>query len=477
MKAYTHQVEILEQSKSLPNLALFWDCGTGKTKGLIDILRYKYNLKKDISPTLILSPLVTLFNWKNEFKLWSGVPLERICILGCSGKKRIKTLSEQMKKDPNCIIVVNYEALQNDEFYRLLVNWEPEIVVADEIHLLKNHKSKRAKKAVSIADKAKYRYGLTGTPILNSITDVFFQYRFLDGGKTFGKSFWVFQDKYMYDENSAWRSRPGYFPKLRPRPEKFDELQEKMYKIASRVKKEECLDLPPLIEVVKLLELSKEQARMYKQMQQEFITFVQDHKDACKTKAVVANLALTKALRLQQIVSGFVKTEEGDIIEIKDNPRLKLTEELVTSIVPKHKLIIWCSFRHNYQQLGKMLKRLNIEHVFLTGQMTVLQKQEAINAFTNKISTRVIVANRRAGGIGINLTEASYSIVFSKNFSLGEERQSEARNYRGGSGMHEKITKINLVARGTIDELVSDSLGNKQKLSTRIIDWALEAIE
>lgn len=474
MKSYKHQEEIVDLSKTMPNLALFWDCGTGKSKGLIDIIRHKYNTNKGVMPTLILSPLVTLFNWKNEFKIWSKVPSEKICVIDCSGKKRITKITRQLEKDRNCIVVVNYEALQNDEFYNLLLSWRPEIVVADEIHLLKNHKSKRAKKAVSIADKAKYRYGLTGTPILNSITDVFFQYRFLDGGKTFGKSFWVFQDKYMYDENAAWKSRPGYFPKMSPRPEKFDELQEKMYKIASRVRKEECLDLPPLVRMTKPVDLSKEQARMYKQMQQEFITFVKDQQDACKSKAVVANLALTKALRLQQIVSGFVMTEEGKEIEIEDNPRLKLTEEIVQSLIPEHKVIIWCSFKNNYAQLGRMLKRLKIGHVFITGEMSLAQKQEAMNDFRTDKGVRVVVANRRAGGIGINLVEASYSIIFSRNFSLGEEKQSEARNHRGGSQVHKRITKIDLVARGTIDELVADALNNKQKLSTRIIDWAME---
>ena len=222
------------------------------------------------------------------------------------------------------------------------------------------------------------------------------------------------------------------------------------------------------------VDLSKEQALMYKQMQQEFITFVKDQQDACKSKAVVANLALTKALRLQQIVSGFVMTEEGKEIEIEDNPRLKLTEEIVQSLIPEHKVIIWCSFKNNYAQLGRMLKRLKIGHVFITGEMSLAQKQEAMNDFRTDKGVRVVVANRRAGGIGINLVEASYSIIFSRNFSLGEEKQSEARNHRGGSQVHKRITKIDLVARGTIDELVADALNNKQKLSTRIIDWAME---
>ena len=474
MEAYNHQLEALEKSKFIPNMALFWDCGTGKTKGMIDILRYKYTQHKSVIPTLIFSPLVTLHNWKQEFKMWSQIDMNKICVIDCTGKKRNKKLSEQLRRDRDCIVIVNYEALQNEDFYETLLCWAPEIVIGDEMHLLKNHNAKRAKKAVTIADNAVCTFGLTGTPILNTIADIFHQYRFLDGGETFGKAIWVFQDKYMYDANAQWKSRPGYFPKWLPRPEKFDELNDKMYKIATRVKKDECLDLPPLIRTSRIVELGKEQARMYKQMEKEFITFVKEKKDACKSQAVVAQLALTKALRLQQIVSGFVVTEEGSTIELEDNPRLKVTEDLLLSLTPEHKVIVWCSFKNNYKQLGELCTRLKLGHVFLTGEMNIKQKQEAMDDFRSKDSIRIVIANRRAGGIGINLVEASYSIVYSRNFSLGEELQSEARNHRGGSEIHKKITKIDLAARGTIDQAVLEALNNKQKLSDRIIDWALE---
>ena len=102
------------------------------------------------------------------------------------------------------------------------------------------------------------------------------------------------------------------------------------------------------------------------------------------------------------------------------------------------------------------------------------EKQEAAKIFQEDDSVRVCIANRRAGGIGINLTAASVSIVFSKNFSLGEEKQSEARNHRGGSQIHERIIKFNLIAKGTIDEKVNAALENKQKISDQIIDWSRE---
>ena len=99
-----------------------------------------------------------------------------------------------------------------------------------------------------------------------------------------------------------------------------------------------------------------------------------------------------------------------------------------------------------------------------------------MSEFKNNSKVRVVIANRRAGGIGINLVEASYSINYSRNFSLGEELQSESRNHRGGSQIHEKITKIDIVAKDTIDELLLEALQNKHDLNKRIINFAEDAV-
>ncbi len=475
-KDYPHQEEILKLSHSNRNLAMLWEMGTGKTKATIDIIRARYNERKAYLPTLILSPLVTLYNWKNEIKNWSNIEEALVHVIDCNGAKRIKLLTRAIEKNANCIIIINYEAVQTTAVFEILKNWNPMIVVADEMHLLKNHKSKRAKKVIEISDCATYRYGLTGTPILNNITDIFNQYRFLDKGETFGKNFWVFQNKYMYDANAAWSHQPNHFPDLKPRQEAFPELNEKMYKIATRVTKEEAMPfLPPLIKTRRVVKLGKEQAKHYKQMKDEFITYVAGLKDSGEPEAVVAQLAMTKALRLQQICSGFLSTEDGNVITLTDNPRLKETKILLEEIVSAgHKVILWCSFKHDYKQLQNMCDELGYEYRMIIGGMKLEDKQESIDEFTGNAKIPVIIANRKAGGIGINLVAASYSIVYSRNFSLGDELQSEARNHRGGSQQHEKIIKIDMVAKDTIDEAVLEALSNKDKLSKRIIDWAME---
>ena len=94
-----------------------------------------------------------------------------------------------------------------------------------------------------------------------------------------------------------------------------------------------------------------------------------------------------------------------------------------------------------------------------------------MDEFRNDPEIRVIICNQAAAGVGINLIEASYSIYYSKNFSLEHDLQSGARNYRGGSEVHEKVTRIDLIAENTIDELVNEALSNKQNISDRILSW------
>ena len=295
----------------------------------------------------------------------------------------------------------------------------------------------------------------------------------LDGGKTFGKNFLAFRAQYFEDENAAWNTMANHFPKFIAKPGADKELNAEIYKKAIRVLKKDCLDLPPLIEKTVLVPLGKDQARLYEEMRDEFLTFIEDSKKAGNSLAVVANLAITKALRLQQIASGFVKTEQGEEIAIKDNPRREVLKDYLEELTPSHKVIVWASFIQNYGQIAQVCEELGIKYTTIYGGMSVKAKQEAIDKFERESDVRVIIGNRAAGGIGVNLVQASYSIVYSRNFSLGDEEQSKSRNHRSGSEIHKRIVKIDLAAKGTIDEFVLEALLNKQKIATKILDWKL----
>lgn len=476
MQLYPHQKEIVSLSGKHTNLALLWEMGTGKTGAIISILKKKFGSKK-ILPTLILTPQVTLYNWKEEFKKFSDIPEDKVIVINKTGIARNKLLLNSVG---NKILLLNWEALNNDDTLSILMNWGPKVLVGDEMHLIKNFKAKRSKRAVRLSDLVRNTggsvYGLTGTAILNSAQDIFMQYRFLDGGKLFGTNFYPFRNIYLYGTDIKWINGRHSPTKWVLRPEKSEEVYNKIYSIATRVTKAECLDLPPLIKTKRYVELGTEQRKMYKDMKDQFITFIKNKQKEGEPRAAVANLAVTKGLRLMQIVSGHITDEEGKVYEIKKNPRIDAVEALLEELTPNYKVIIWCSFKNNYKVLGELCDKMGIKHVFLTGEQSAKEKEEAARLFQEDGFVRVIIANRRAGGIGINLTAAAYSIIFSRNFSLGEEKQSEARNHRGGSEIHSRIVKIDLVAKGTIDEPVLKALENKQQISDLIMDWSSDEL-
>lgn len=446
---------------------------SGKTGGIINVLRYKYLESKKLRRTLILGPLVTLYNWKNEFKLHSNISQDSIVICEGNKQKKLKGLKRLFsqatcKYDSDAIVAINYESLLSADIMNILVEWRPEIIVFDESHYIKNHKSKRSKAAVRLADLAKHRYILTGTAILKNAQDIFMQFRALDLGDTFGKNFYAFQRTYMQDANSAWSSSHQHFPKWELRSDKEQEINEKIYKKATQVKTKDCIDLPPLIKQEIELDMTPKQAKLYKEMKRDLITFIDNNKG--EDKAVIAQIAVVKAIRLMQIASGFVTTDDGETIEIANNPKSKAIIELLETLVEDNKVILWCAFKPNYAQLAAICDKLCIKYTMLTGEQNLKQKEEAMNTFRKDPKCRVIIANRRAGGIGINLVEAKYSIVVSRNFSLADELQSEARNFRGGSQIHDKVVKIDLVMRDTVERDVINSLNNKQDIANRILN-------
>lgn len=458
MELWAHQKEGVKRALSQRDFGLFFEPGCGKTRTTIEILRHQYAANKTILPTLIVAPIVVVPNWRDEFLKYSKITADRIICLTGTGVKRAAAIKNAQA---NQILITNYEALQMKEVFEALKAWHPKIIVWDEAHRLKNPQAIRTKKAIELADIASHRYTLTGTPVLNTFLDIFSQFRVLDCGETFGRNFFAFRAQYFWDKN-AGMPKHNYFPNWIPRSDTEMVLQKFIQRKSMHVEKSQCLDLPPLVRQEIDVELSTEQRRLYEEMKKHFVTYVED-------KACVASLAITKALRMQQIISGFVKFDGVENEKVFDDvPRTKVLSELLEDIAPNHKVIVWAVFSPNYNQISKVCRALGFDYAFLTGETK--NKEEEIKKFREQKSVRVLIAHPGAGGIGVNLVEASYSINFTRDWSLEHDIQSRARNFRGGSEMHEKITQIDLVTRGTIDELILQALSRKQNLANSILD-------
>jgi SNF2 family DNA or RNA helicase len=468
IKPWDHQLEAIERAKTTKDLALFWEMGTGKTATTINILRDRYVEYGGVAPTLILAPIVVLENWREEIGVHGGEDLQKkVVVLKGTAVKKTKLL-ERAIYDKSRIVIANYECMQNKTLLELFKRFGASIIVCDESQRCKSPTSKRAKAIASLAKSARHRYILSGTPVLNSPMDIFMQFKILDGGETFGDNFFVFRSKYFMDEN-AGMPKHAHFPNWVTRAGALNAISDAIGKKALRKTKDECLDLPPLVKEKIYVEMSADQKRAYKEMRDDFITTVKDAKGEGRERAAVADLAITKGLRLQQIVSGHVKTEDGEVHSFTNTPRVKALTELLGDLTGTSKVIVWACFKHNYRDIARVCEGLNVGYTELHGG--IKDKDGAIKEFRRDPKCRVIIANAASAGIGVNLIEAAYSIYFSKSFRLEDDVQSEARNHRGGSEIHEKITRIDLVAQGTIDEQVTEALEKKLNIAEAILDW------
>lgn len=470
---WAHQKLAIEKARHLDSLALLCDPGVGKTRATIEILRGKYNASKRVMRTLIVNPLITCEQWKREFLKYSAMPAERIAVLTGPGPRRIKLFQTMVNRfGGNFIAVMNYEGLLVKGLYAELIKWRPEIVVLDEMHRVKDHKTSRVKLLLPLCDGAKYKYGLTGTPVLNSALDLFSQFRLLDGGTTFGRNFFAFRGTYFYDKN-AGMPKQKYFPNWVFRKETTEHFQKKLQYLSVQARKEDCLDLPELVEVTYPVELGEEQARAYEEMKKQFVTFVQD-------KAVTAQMVLTQTIRMRQMIAGFAIPEHipgnpvPEPVYFKENPRLDALCDLVENLVDQQqKVIIWSDFVATYQMIAKALGKTKI--VFITGQESATQKERSVQDFCFG-DAQVCIANPAAAGLGVNLTQSSASIYYTRDYSLEKLLQSQARNYRGGSEMHEKVTHYHLLAEKTIDEVIWNALKNKGNIAESLLAWANQGL-
>jgi SNF2 family DNA or RNA helicase len=439
------------------DFAFFMEMGTGKTRTMIEILKTLGDAK-----TLILCPPIVVAQWRSEILKYSAINPGSVVLLTGTQKNRIKLLGYNRSR----IAVTNYESLLMKDLFGDLKEWAPNVIVADESHKIKSPESKRSKAMWQLAKlpSVKHRYIMTGTPVLNSPIDLFSQFKFMDKGATFGDNFYSFRARYFFDKN-AYMPKATHFPNWQPKPGCFEEINRLLEPVSFKIKKEECLDLPPLVKKVVEVELSPEQAKHYEQMRKDFVAYVND-------KACVAQLAITKALRLQQIVSGHIPTEGLDgkeIIRYKNTPREAVLKELLEEITPDHKVLVWAVFKENYEQIRRVCESLGIDYVQVHGEVPTSQRNDAINRFNTEPNVRVYIGHPGSGGIGVNLTVSSYSIFYSRSFSLEQTLQAESRNHRGGSERHQRITRVDLVTPGTIDELIMQRLNQKENLSEELI--------
>lgn len=457
-----HQLQAVERGRHLKHMALFMDAGVGKTAAMIRILADEYNARGRFRNTLIFAPLSVCSQWPGEFKKFSNIPDDRILLLTGAGKERAEKLSLAIEQAKQCIVITNYESVLIKPFYQKLLQWMPELLVLDESHRVKDSQSKRAKCIYPLASVCDRRFLMTGTPVLNTLADIFGQFKALDP-TIFGPGFWTFRTKYFYNRNSGRRNIN--FPDWQPFPTAAEEIGKKIAAVSVQAKRDECLHLPPLQTIPVPVELSPKQLKAYTEMKKKFVTELDGH-------VTSVDFEMTKTIRMQQILAGFTQPDDqDDPVWVDENPRLDALMDLVDGI-GKEKCIIWTTFVPTYRTIGKRLEDAGYKCAFLTGEQTNGEKIQSIDNFRNG-DVQFLISNPSCGGTGLNLQEARYAIYYARGYNLGDFIQSSARNYRSGTEkLHTSVCHYHLLAKGTLDEVIANALINKQNVADAVLLWA-----
>lgn len=515
MKDWSHQLEANAKAGAKPGFGYFMEMGTGKTKTFIDKLREHINREKRILRTIVFTPPMVVPQFKEEFLKFSKIPPKDITLLTGSGARRLKTFREKAfdarENSVPHLFITNYETLLlggyrdkkkrgnpyvPGELFEAMKKWAPEVLGFDEGHRIKSHEAIRSKLAAQLANpwdmKAArwapkpWTYLLTGTPLLNSPLDIFQPFKVMLGGfptpayfSSLGDrrhlidNYYHFRARFFRDHNAGMPKDKHYadwqpMTLARDGVDGLAQIREIIDHYSYHKTKAECLDLPPEVSVVMRVGMSDKQARAYQEMKAVLLTYIND-------KACRASMALTKALRLMQITAGFASVEsQGEDLDtanirFEETPKLEALKELLETLTPDHKVLVWAVWKDNYAVIRDLCEKLKIEIVEAHGGVSDAKKREAVARFQNDSHVRVFLGHPGSGGIGLNLVQAPYSVFYSRTFSLEHYLQARARNHRGGSEIHDKITHYDLVCLNTIEEVILDALANKIQIGENML--------
>ena len=452
---FKHQRQSLIEGAEPHNFAYFMEMGTGKTKVAIDNAAYLYQAQK-IDYVFVIAPNSVYQNWKKEIDI--HCPEETNIYIWKVSKDKT------FKMDPNKLtfVLMNVEALSHSSGKKWLESKLQKhgmrsMIILDESTSIKNLKASRTKAIIKIGQLARFKRILTGSPITKSPLDLFSQCAFLDKKLLGYENFTVFKSKYavMYSIE-----RGGYSIQIPKYYVNLEELEFKLKNFSYRVRKKDCLDLPEKMYVQRYVDMPEEQRQAYDRLKITAMTIMQDEE-------VSYNNKLTELLKLQQVTNGFVKTDEGNIVDFKTNAKLKELMSIIEET--QDKCIIWANYVHNIESIkSKLAETYGTDSVVsIYGKDSVEDRNQAVENFQNKDEYRFLVGNPTVGGYGLTLTAAKYVIYFSNSYNLEVRQQSEDRAHR--IGQKSQVTYIDIICRDTIDQMVLHNLENKIELCAKTL--------
>lgn len=422
------------------------DMGLGKTIQMLSVIvDYVEEPKEERRATLVVSPSSLTLNWQNEAIKFAR-ELKTLVIRGSltERKRQIKEI------DQYDLVITSYELLKRDiEFYKEL-NYKFRFVIADEAQYLKNSNTQNAKSIKQI--KADTRYALTGTPIENSLSELWSIFDFIMPGYLFTYR----KFKNTYETPIVRDNDEKAMAKLKMLIEPF---------VLRRNKKEVLTELPDKTVTVLNNEMKEEQKNIY-------LTYLAKAKQELAEQIDLngyenSHMQILAALtRLRQIcchpslfISGY---KDG-------SSKLEQCMEIIQEATNAgHKILLFSGYTSMFEYIEKELKQRNIKYFKLTGATKVDERIKLVDEFNENPEIKVFLISLKAGGTGLNLTGADMVIHYDPWWNVSTENQATDRAYRIGQKNNVQVYK--LITKNSIEEKIYELQEKKAKLADNMLD-------
>lgn len=415
------------------------DMGLGKTVQLLAlILDYKEN-NKETKPTIVVSPSSLTLNWQSEICKFANNL--RVQVIHGSVEDRINQINKINDFD---VVITSYDLLKRDIDLYKEKNIEFQYIIADEAQYIKNNNTQNSKAIKEI--NAKTKFALTGTPIENSLSELWSIFDFIMPGYLFSyRKFKQIYELPIIKENDLFLTN-----RLKKLISPF---------ILRRIKKDVLTELPDKTITVLNNEMQGEQLDVYMsylaQAKKEVVVEIKNRGFEASQMKILALL-----MRLRQICchpSLFIENYEGESSKL--NQCMQITKDAVEG---GHKILLFSGYTSMFNILEQELKKEKIEYFKLTGQTKVVERIKLVDEFNQNDNIKVFLISLKAGGTGLNLTGADMVIHYDPWWNISAENQATDRTYRIGQKKNVQVYK--LITRNSIEEKIYELQRKKEKL-------------
>jgi superfamily II DNA or RNA helicase len=412
------------------------DMGLGKTLQVIAFILSQRN-KDHHNTNLVVVPTSLLFNWQDEIAKFAP----SLKVLTIYGSGRIK---DTTGLDDYEIVLTSYGTLQSD--IRYLKEYNFNYVILDESQAIKNPDSLRYQMVQLL--KSRNRIVLTGTPVENNTFDLYGQLSFACPGLLGSKQH--FRDIYAIPIDRFKSSK------------RAAELQQKINPfILRRTKEQVATELPDKTEMVIYCEMGAEQRKVYDDCEKEIREYVaSQQQEMLPANSFYVLQGLTK---LRQLCNSpaIVKDEKYE----GDSSKIEVLMEEIGNKSPNHKILVFSQFVTMLDLIADKLKEKEIPFEYLTGQTR--DRGARVESFRQNEEIRVFLISLKAGGTGLNLTEADYVYLVDPWWNPAVENQAIDRSYR--IGQKKNVVAVRLICPDTVESKMMKLQASKKELAGDLV--------